>query len=81
MTVLDRFTIQDPVCGLVATAATKERAQELARHHQKNADGSISECQDVTLYDRMAHRGRPQEWQPCGFILAWRPVRDQPDGE
>ena len=63
-------TVSDPCCGLVGSTTTKAKALQLAEQHRDRSDcGGV-----VVVYDRMAHRSRPQEWLPNGYILNWRPT-------
>ena len=67
----DRHTVSDPCCGLVGSTTTKAEALQLAERHRDMYDcGGV-----VVVYDRMAHRGRPQELLPNGHILHWRPTK------
>ena len=67
MPIMDcRFQICDPVCGLVETASAKVRALHLATSHFNRG------CNDVTVYDLMAHPGKPQEFDINGRILKYR---------
>ena len=66
MMIHDRYHVTDPFCGLVTTESKKERAEVAAVIHAERCEGI------VTVYDAMAHRGRPEEWLPYGFILRYR---------
>ena len=69
MVVRDRFQVTDAFCGLVTTAPTKAEATRKAKFHEEDSD---CDCQ-VTVYDVMAHHGRPQEWTTEGKVIAHRP--------
>ena len=68
MTVLDRYTVGDSECGVVATARSFMQAQALARIH-------AAECTwgaPVEFYDRMAHAGRANRWTPAGGVKGYK---------
>ena len=65
MTIQNRFTIGDPICGLVESASTQFEAFLIAESH-------AIRCKDVTVYDVMAHKGKPREWTSGGGVLAYR---------
>lgn len=74
MTPDDRFQVCDPVCGLIGTERTRDKALTEARHHDQS-----NTCPPAVVYDVMARRGRPQEWTADGEVKAFRPSSASPD--
>ena len=69
-TIYDRYEIGDPACGAEHYRSKRGEAFAVARVHQ-----SVNGCPNVTVFDRMAHKGRPHEWDLNGPILCWRDRR------
>ena len=62
----DRYTIGDPVCGLISVFPSRFEAQIAASRHE-------DWCKEpVSVYDRMAHFGAPEKWTSKGAIVARR---------
>ena len=55
---MDRYEIGDSCCGVIAYSDKLRSAFERALAYQT---GSHKNC-TVTVYDRMAHRGKPDTW-------------------
>ena len=60
----NRFEVGDPYCGVIAHAPTWFQAYKFAVAH--------TECSAVTIFDRLAHPGRPDTWQD-GLTIHVRP--------
>ena len=70
MTVIDRYTVGDPECGVVATARSFMQAQALARIHAAECSSGAP----VEFYDRMARAGRPNRWTAAGGVKGDKPA-------
>ena len=68
MTVLDRYTVGDSECGVVATARSFMQAQALALIHA----AECASAAQVEFYDRMARAGRPNRWTPAGGVKGFK---------
>ena len=70
MTTHSRYTVSDPVCGMVDSFARKADAfREASRHqdrHQVEGDRVA-----VTTFDRMARHDAPNEWDAWGKCIAY----------
>ncbi len=64
-TTHDRYTISDPVCGLVETATSLKKALARAKVHSNS-------CPDVEVFDVMARKDCVQVWDADGKILNFR---------
>ena len=73
---MERYEIGDRLCGVIALTNTKGEAFDQAIMYQTT---SHTEC-TVTVFDRMAHRGKPDTWGYAkavglwGFVLHTRPI-------
>ena len=61
----DRYEIDCSVCGVLKFEPRLIDALVMARIYAKR-------CGQVTVYDRMAHKGAPQLWDSNGRLIAWR---------
>ena len=68
MTVLDRYSVGGPECGVVATAGSFMQAQALARVHAAECAAGAQ----VEFYDRLARAGRPNRWTPVGGVKGYK---------
>lgn len=57
MKYLSRYQIGDSYCGVIEYAETRAEADRIGERCQRQHP----DCQ-VVIYDRMAHRGRPNTW-------------------
>ena len=70
MGAIYRYEIGDSVCG-VLDWATKRRVADL---RARALQAKHPECK-VTIFDRMAHKGRPDTWAAAGPVLSTRTTR------
>ncbi|KKM67806.1 hypothetical protein LCGC14_1467410 [marine sediment metagenome] len=61
----ERYEIGGPANGVIGYRSTRQKALELATRW---AERSMK----VTVYDRMAHKGSPELWDPEGVPLSWK---------
>lgn len=62
-TTSSRYQVCDPVCGLVSTASSLQKALSAAKAHP---------CEGVEVFDVMARRDCAQVWDAQGAIKAFR---------
>lgn len=72
MGIEERFDIGDFICGSISYERTVRDATALCR--ALVAGGKHRNCGPISVYDRMAHRGRPQLWITDGPILRFRAI-------
>ena len=68
MTVLDRYTVGDSECGVVANARSFMQAQAVALIHAAECASGAQ----VEFYDRMARAGRPNRCPPAGGVKGFK---------
>jgi len=62
--VRDRYHIGCSYCGFLQSTPTQRRAFDVAWYAQR----LHSDCGSVTVFDAMAHYGRPQLWDANGSV-------------
>lgn len=67
--VHDRYEVGCEQCHFLASFPKEAEAFEYAQHAQLHAHLA---CGLVTVFDAMAHRGRPQLWTASGSLRAVR---------
>ena len=68
----ERYEISCSGCGVLHHESTLREALETAGRCVP--DHTL--CADVMVYDRMAHNGRPEIYEPGGKVRSWRPFID-----
>lgn len=69
---MDRYEVGCPVCGVHSHESCFANALQAARYVQHGG------CRDVTIYDRMAHYGRPCLWTAAGSVTGIKPPKSGP---
>ena len=65
MSFEERFEVGDKVCGVIGYCPTYDLAWDLAEVRGR----THKECGDISIYDRMAHKGDPEIWSHDGRCL------------
>ena len=60
-----RYEVSCKTCGVVAYKNTRKAADVYAQFSDIRHKG----CGGITIYDRLAHYGRPDLWSAAGSLL------------